>query len=147
MAEKLTGTVGTVWNIAQPLAEELGLILWDVRFQKEGAEWYLRIFIDKQVGGIGFEDCVNIEEMNYAFVEPLDEAVLIDRSYSLQVSSPGIERELTRDFHFTRYLGSRVIVKFIRPVNGKRVYKCTLKDYDAGLITVEFDEGGGMSFE
>ena len=63
------------------------------------------------------------------------------------LSSPGIERELTRDFHFTRYLGSRVIVKFIRPVNGKRVYKCTLKDYDAGLITVEFDEGGGMSFE
>ena len=46
MAEKLTGTVGTVWNIAQPLAEELGLTLWDVRFQKEGAEWYLRIFID-----------------------------------------------------------------------------------------------------
>mgnify|MGYP000116859667 FL=1 len=40
-----------------------------------------------------------------------------------------------------------MIVKFIRPVNGKRVYKCTLKDYDAGLITVEFDEGGGMSFE
>lgn len=55
MAEKLTGTVGTVWNIAQPLAEELGLILWDVRFQKEGAEWYLRIFIDKQDGGIGIE--------------------------------------------------------------------------------------------
>ena len=144
MAEKLTGTVGTVWNIAQPLAEELGLILWDVRFQKEGAEWYLRIFIDKQDGGIGIEDCVN---MSHALDEPLDEADPIDRSYSLQVSSPGIERELTRDFHFTRYLGSRVIVKFIRPVNGKRVYKCTLKDYDAGLITVEFDEGGGMSFE
>lgn len=138
MAEKLTGTVGTVWNIAQPLAEELGLILWDVRFQKEGAEWYLRIFIDKQDGGIGIEDCVN---MSHALDEPLDEADPIDRSYSLQVSSPGIERELTRDFHFTRYLGSRVIVKFIRPVNGKRVYKCTLKGLRCGSITVEFDEG------
>ena len=61
MAEKLTGTVGTVWNIAQPLAEELGLILWDVRFQKEGAEWYLRIFIDKQDGGIGIEDYNDIK--------------------------------------------------------------------------------------
>ena len=97
MAEKLTGTVGTVWNIAQPLAEELGLILWDVRFQKEGAEWYLRIFIDKQDGGIGIEDCVN---MSHALDEPLDEADPIDRSYSLQVSSPGIERELTKGFSF-----------------------------------------------
>ena len=145
MASKGKGgiTVNTVWDIAQPIAESLGLELWDVRFEKEGADWFLRVFIDKD-GGVSIDDCV---DMSHALDKPLDEADPIDRSYSLQVSSPGIERELTRDFHFTRYLGSRVIVKFIRPVNGKRVYKCTLKDYDAGLITVEFDEGGGMSFE
>ena len=87
MAEK-KNTVAIVRDIAKPIADSLGLVLWDVRFQKEGANWYLRIFIDKE-GGIEIDDCVN---MSHAIEEPLDRLDPIEQSYNLQVSSPGIER-------------------------------------------------------
>lgn len=143
MAEKKKSTVDTVWDIAEPLAEELGLILWDIRFQKEGANWYLRIFIDKEDEPVSIEDCVN---MSHAVDEPLDEEDPIPQSYSLQVSSPGVERELTRDFHFESFIGEKIMVKLIRAVDGKREYKGILKDYDRGEVTVEFSDGGGMTF-
>ncbi|MBR4766126.1 MAG: ribosome maturation factor RimP, partial [Clostridia bacterium] len=63
-------TVAAVWQIAEPIAQSLGLELWDVRFVKEGVSWYLRIFIDKE-GGVGIEDC---ENMSRAIDGPLDEA-------------------------------------------------------------------------
>lgn len=143
MPEKKKNTVDTVWDIAEPLAQELGLILWDVRFQKEGVSWYLRIFIDKESEPVSIDDCVN---MSHAVDEPLDEADPIQQSYSLQVSSPGVERELTRDFHFERFIGEKVIIKFIRAIDGKREYNGILKDYDRGEVTVEFSDGGGLTF-
>lgn len=141
MAEK-KNTVALVWEIAEPIAKELGLELWDVRFQKEGANWFLRIFIDKE-GGINIDDCVN---MSHAIDGPLDELDPIEQSYSLQVSSPGIERELIRDFHFERFLGERVMVRFIHAYEGKRDYNGTLIDYDNGDVTVELDDGVGLNF-
>ena len=89
-------TVAAVWDIAAPIAEQLGLDIWDIRFVKEGADWFLRIFIDKD-GGVTIEDC---ENMSRAMDAPLDEADPIPQSYCLEVSSPGVERELTRDSHF-----------------------------------------------
>ena len=100
-------TVSLVWDIAEPIAEELGLILWDVVFEKEGANYYLRIFIDKE-DGVGIEDCVN---MSHALDGPLDAEDPIDRQYNLQVSSPGIERKLTRPFHFDYAMEEKVILK------------------------------------
>ena len=70
MAKKEKGnTVAAVWQIAQPIAESLGLELWDVRFVKEGADWFLRIFIDKE-DGVSIDDC---EAMSRAIDKPLDE--------------------------------------------------------------------------
>ncbi len=145
MAEKKKGgnVVNAVWEIAEPLAEELGLILWDIKFQKEGANWYLRIIIDK-AGGVGIDDCV---AMNDALDAPLDEADPIEQSYNLQISSPGIERELVRDFHFMTYLGEDVIVKFRSAVDGVKVHKCILRDYNEGKITLEFSEDDVRIFE
>lgn len=143
MSEKKKNTVDTVWDIAEPLAESLGLILWDVRFQKEGAEWYLRIFIDKEDEPVSIDDCVN---MSHAIDGPLDIEDPIQQSYSLQVSSPGVERELIRDFHFERFIGEKIMIKFIRAVDGKREYSGILKDYDRGEVTVEFSDGGGLTF-
>ncbi|MBQ9945910.1 MAG: ribosome maturation factor RimP [Clostridia bacterium] len=145
MAEKKKGgnVVNAVWNIAQPIAEELGLILWDVKFQKEGANWYLRIIIDKD-GGVGIDDCVN---MNDALDVPLDEADPIEQSYNLQISSPGIERELIRDFHFITYLGSKVIVKFRSAVDGVKLHNCILRGYDEGNIILEFPDNTERTFE
>ena len=104
-------TVAAVTKIAQPIAEQLGLILWDVRFVKEGASWYLRIFIDKE-GGVTLDDC---EAMSRAINDPLDEADPISQAYFLEVSSPGIERELTRPEHFEAMKGRDVAVNLYRP--------------------------------
>ena len=76
--------------LAEPIAARLGYSLWDVRFVKEGAEWYLRIFIDKPEG-IGIDDCV---AMSRAVNDPLDELDPIEQAYCLEVCSPGMNREL-----------------------------------------------------
>lgn len=135
MAEK-KNTVAVVREIAEPLAEELGLSLWDVRFQKEGANWYLRIFIDKE-GGVGIEDCVS---MSHAIEGPLDEKDLIEQSYNLQVSSPGIERELVRDEHFKRYIGEKIMLKLPRAIDGKKEFHGILEKYENGNVTISCGE-------
>lgn len=131
MAEK-KNTVSAVWDIAKPLADSLGLILWDVRFQKEGANWYLRIFIDKE-GGVNIDDCV---DMSHALDAPLDEADIIEQSYNLQVSSAGIERDLVRDEHFMRYIGEKIMLKLPRAVDGQKEFHGILKSYENGTITL-----------
>lgn len=135
MAEK-KNTVSAVWDIAQPIAESLGLILWDVRFQKEGTNWYLRIFIDKE-GGVGIEDCV---AMSHAIEEPLDEADPIEQSYNLQVSSPGLERDLVRDEHFRRFLGEKIMLKLPRAVEGQKEFHGVLEQYDDGTLTLVYGD-------
>lgn len=145
MAAKGKGgnTVSAVWDIVAPIAEDLGLSIWDIRFQKEGVSWYLRIYIDKE-GGIGIEDC---ENFSHAVDAPLDEADPIDQSYYLEVSSPGIERQLTRDEHFEKCLGEKVIVRLIRPTDdGTREFKGVLSSYDNGLITVLRENESGICF-
>lgn len=113
MAGKSHGnnTVTAVTKIVKPIAERLGLILWDVRFVKEGASWYLRVFIDKE-SGVTLDDC---EAMSRAISDPLDQADPIDQAYFLEVSSPGIERELTRPEHFEAMKGRDVSVNLYRP--------------------------------
>ena len=145
MAEKKKGgnVVNAVWEIAEPLAQELGLILWDIKFQKEDANWYLRVIIDKE-GGVGIDDCV---AMNDALDAPLDEEDPIEQSYNLQISSPGIERELVRDFHFEKYLGEPVIAKFRSAVDGIKTHKCLLRGFNEGIITLEFAEDDLRDFE
>lgn len=142
MAKK-ENTALTVRSIAEPLAKELGLKIWDVRYLKEGTQWYLRVFIDKD-GGVGIDDCV---EMSHALDKPLEEADLIAQSYTLEVCSPGIERELTRPEHFEGFIGSKVTVKLIRPIDGKRDFKGVLESYDNGAVVLRAEDGSGISFE
>ena len=139
MASKGKGgsTVNTVWEMAEPIAKSLGYELWDVRFEKEGANWYLRIFIDKE-DGISINDCV---DMSHAIDKPLDEADPIEQSYCLEVCSPGLERDLKRDSHFEKCIGEKIMVKLIRPVDGQREFKGTLESYDNGNFELLLDEG------
>ncbi len=136
-------TVAAVWEVAAPIAEKLGLDIWDIRFVKEGADWFLRIFIDKD-GGVSIEDC---ENMSRAIDKPLDEADPIEQSYCLEVSSPGIERELVRDAHFEACKGEKIKVKLIRAVDGKREFNGILEDFDGHAITLRLEDGGAMVFE
>ena len=135
-------TVKTVWDIVEPFAAELGLRIWDVRFLKEGANWYLRIFIDKD-GGVSIDDCV---DLTHAINKPLDEADPIEQAYFLEVSSPGVERELVRDEHFTQNIGEKIKVKMIRPVDGKREFSGILESYEGGNVTLRAEDESGITF-
>ena len=114
--EKKPRTVEVAHTLALPVADSMRLTIWDLRFEKEGTEWYLRYFIDKP-GGVNIQDC---EGFSRAVEKLLDEADPIDSSYILEVSSPGIERVLSRPEHFAFYIGSRVHIRLIRPHEGAR---------------------------
>lgn len=126
-----------VKEIAAPYAKQLGLDIWDVRFAKEGTDWYLRIFIDKE-GGVSIDDCV---ELTRAITKPLDDADPISQSYTLEVSSPGVERELVTDAHFEKYIGCAVMLRLIRPRDGVRDFSGLLKEYSNGEITLGLQDG------
>lgn len=134
-------TVAKVTEIITPFVEQLGLSLWDVRFVKEGTDWYLRIFIDKK-GGVSIDDCV---DLTHAITKPLDDADPISQSYLLEVSSPGIERELITAEHFNKFIGSRVMIRLIRPIEKVRDFAGKLVSYDNGDITIELQDGESLT--
>ncbi|HIQ57996.1 MAG TPA: ribosome maturation factor RimP [Candidatus Merdivicinus intestinavium] len=126
--------IQTVWDLAEPIAGELGVSLWDVRFEKEGASWFLRILIDRE-GGANINDC---EAMSRRIDPLLDEADPIPQSYYLEVWSAGMNRDLTRDFHFTQNLGKKVTVGLFKPWEdgGEKEPVCILKEYGGKTIVV-----------
>lgn len=131
-------TVEKVWEVVEPIVEDLGLVLWDIRFLKEGADWYLRVFIDHP-DGVNINHC---EAVSRAIDGPLDEADPIDKAYILEVSSPGIERSLVRDEHFAQFIGADIMVKMIRPLEGiGKEFKGVLVDYNQGEVTVQDHSG------
>ena len=144
MSKGTGGNVSSaVWQLAQPIAAELGLEIWDIRFLKEGTDWFLRIFIDKD-GGVDIDDCVN---MTHAIDKPLDDLDPIEQSYCLEVCSPGLERDLTRPEHFVKFRGSDVKVKLIRPVDGIREFEGVLEDSDGNSIVLRLEDGSAMQID
>ena len=143
MAGERKGAAAAVLEIAGPVAASLGLEIWDVRYEKEGSSWYLRIFIDKP-GGVNIDDC---EQFSRAVDPLIDEADPIDGSYYFEVSSPGIERELCRPEHFLRYTGRKVTVRLIRPVEGRRDYLGILESFEDGVAVLRLENGESFSFE
>ena len=134
-----------VREMARPIAASLGLDLWDVRYVKEGADWFLRIFIDRPEG-VSLDDCT---AMSHAVDGPLDELDPISQSYSLEVCSPGINRQLTRPEHFEAFLGAPVRVRLIRPMeDGTRVLSGELEDYtEDGAVVLKMDEETACTIE
>lgn len=125
----------TAWEIAKPLADEFGYIIWDVEYVREGADMVLRYTIDTDAeGGITIEDC---EKMHRALDPLLDEADPIEGAYMLSVSSPGVERVLTRPFHFERMSGSEVMLRFYAAVDGTKSLRGTLIGLDGDEIAIE----------
>ena len=124
--------------IAEPVAQQCGVEIWDVRYLKEGAEWYLRIFIDKEEG-ISIDDC---EAVSRALDEPLEKNDPIKDAYILEVSSPGIERELVRMEHFDRFIGADIMVHLIRPMDVLgRDFKGVLHSHDKETVTITDHSG------
>ena len=131
-------TVSKVRELCEPIVKDFGLSLWDVRYEKEGADWYLRIFIDKE-DGVDITDC---EKVSRAINTPLDELDPIENAYCLEVCSPGIERELVRDEHFIQFIGADIMVRMRRPIEGIGKDFCgVLKGYDDGMVTIADHSG------
>ena len=126
-----------VKELITPMADEMGYFLWDVEFVKEGADKYLRITIDNEEG-ITIEDC---EKFHRAIDPLLDEADPISEAYILEVSSPGIERELKTPMHVEACEGWDVEIKLYAPKNGSKAFRGVLGGYDEnGNIVLEIGD-------
>ncbi len=137
------GVVGTVRAIAEPLCDELGYILWDVEYVKVGSDMYLRITIDSEEG-ITIEDC---EKVHRAIDPLLDEADPIEEAYHLEVSSPGIERELKEDWQIAACEDWDVEVRLYAPIDGAKSHLgvlCPLTEN--GDIVIALPDGTQKTF-
>ena len=138
MERQKKNIAGIVRDLIQPVADEMEYILWDVEYVKEGAEMVLRITIDKDGDeGISIDDC---ERLHRAIDPILDEADPIENSYRLEVSSPGVERTLSRPEHFQKCLGEEVEVRLYAPLHGQKKIVGTLVGADDNTITIAVGE-------
>ena len=119
-----------VYSIIKETVEAQGVTLWDVRFLKEGASWYLRVFIDRDEG-VSIDDCTNV---SHAIDPIIDEEDPIDLPYYLEVCSPGLERELTRPFHYERVLGEKIKIRLYKALDGKKEFIGILKKTGESLV-------------
>lgn len=119
--------------IAEPMIAELGFDLWDVEYVREGKEYYLRVYIDKE-GGITIDDCV---ELSRRLSDELDKDDFIEDAYTLEVSSPGLGRRLVKDREYTKSIGREVSVKFYKSIDGVREITGLLTGFDRDSVTVD----------
>lgn len=129
-------TESKVENLLKDIIENLGYDLYDVLYEKEGKDYYLRIIIDKP-DGIDINDC---EKVNNEINDVLDEADYIKEQYFLEVSSPGIERTLRKEKHFLSQIGNEVSVKLFKPINKQKELIGTLEEYNKNEVTIKTDE-------
>ena len=130
MVRTMASVAEKVYDLVKETVESCGVNLWDVRFVKEGASYYLRIFIDK-LDGISINDCTDV---SHAVDPVIDEADPIDGSYYLEVCSPGTERELSRPHHFAYGIGKTVTVKLFKAIDGKKEFTGVLKSADDDIV-------------
>lgn len=123
-------------ELITPLIDAEGFELVDVEYVKEGADWYLRVYIDKD-GGITVNDC---EKISRAFNEILDREDYIDDAYIFEVSSPGLLRPLKKDKDYQKNLGKLLEVKLFAPLNGVKEFEAELKSYDKESATLVMDD-------
>ena len=142
----MSGSVSTEKKLEvmlKPTVEEMGYEIVDVEFVKEGPNWYLRVFVDKD-GGVSIDDC---EIISRALEKILDENDPIEQAYFLEISSPGIDRPLKKKEDFIKFNGETVDVKLYRPREGSKEYTGKLLSYtDDGTVTIETEEKE-ISFE
>lgn len=130
----------TVREAIEPTVTGMGYDIWDIQYSKVGADYTLEITIDK-AGGITIDDC---ETVHRAIDPIIDECDPVEGFYYLQVSSPGIERELRTDDHLARSVGEWVEAKLFSPVDGRKSVTGRLSSFDADSITID-EEGGSVT--
>lgn len=131
-----------VRQFAEPAVLAQGCTLWDVEYVREGGEWFLRLYLDKD-GGVDINDC---EAVSRAVDPILDEKDPIPDSYHFEVCSAGLERPLRTPDHFAWAMGRDVTVKLYRPKDGAKEFTGTLAGYEDGQVTLD-TAGGRRVFE
>ncbi|KWZ76271.1 hypothetical protein HMPREF3213_04024 [Heyndrickxia coagulans] len=129
----MSKVVEVVEQLASPVVEGLGLELVDIEYVKEGKNWFLRVYIDKE-NGVDIEECGLVSER---LGEKLDEADPIPHNYFLEVSSPGAERPLKKARDFERAVGRTVLVKTYEPLDGEKTFQGKLIAFHNGYLTLE----------
>lgn len=135
------GNIAAVaYKLAKPIADELGLGIWDITYEKEGALRYLRVLIERPGGSIDMDDC---EAMTRPLSKALDEADPIEEQYILEVGSPGLGRQLRKKEHFEEYRDCPVRIRYIREHEGVKEFIGIIRDYDEGTkaLTVLTEKG------
>jgi len=122
-----------VESMVTPILDEIGLELVDIEYVKEGRDYFLRVFIDKEAG-IDIEECGIVSEK---LSEKLDEVDPIPHNYFLEVSSPGAERPLKKDKDFDKAIGKNVFIKTYEPIDGEKTFEGLLTEFDGETVKVE----------
>ncbi len=122
-------------ELLQPVVVGLGYELWELEYAARSGSALLRLYIDS-ASGISLDDC---ERVSRAVSEAMDASDPIDGHYTLEVSSPGLDRVLRTAEHFARFNGEQVRVETVMPVNGRKRFAGRLKDVGEGQITLEMD--------
>ncbi|WML31814.1 ribosome maturation factor RimP [Neobacillus sp. OS1-32] len=122
-----------VEELAAPICQELDIELVEIEYVKEGKSWFLRVFIDKELG-VDIEDCGLVSER---LSEKLDEVDPIPHNYFLEVSSPGAERPLKKQKDFEKAIGKNILVKTYEPINGEKSFEGILLEFDGQQIKLE----------
>lgn len=124
--------ISLVEELTSPILEGMNLELIDVEYLKEGNNWFLRVYIDKE-GGIDIDDCGVVSEK---LSKRLDELDPIKEAYFLEVSSPGIERSLKKEKDLYWAIGKRVNVKTNEPIEEMIIFEGTLTEFDGKILSV-----------
>ncbi len=127
--------------ILGPITEKAGVSVYDVEYVKEGSDYYLRVYIDKE-GGVTIDDC---EAVSRALSDEMDREDFIADAYILEVSSPGLGRTLKKDKHLLASIGQDVEVKTYKPIDGVKEFSGVLDAFDEKTITIR-EDGGLRSF-
>lgn len=130
--------VEQIERLLGPVLRSLGLTLWELEYRKEGPRWMLRIFIDREGAGVTLDDCEAVSRDLGALLDVED---VVPHAYTLEVSSPGLDRTLTRPEHYVRFTGSMLKIKTFQPINGQKVFRGRLKDSDGRMVTIELPDG------
>ena len=123
-------------ELLTPIAQKHGTTVYDVEYVKEAGDWYLRAYIDKE-GGVNIGDCVDV---SHDLSDALDADDFIEDAYTLEVSSPGLGRQLKKDRHLQHSIGQEVELKLFKPVDGTKEFAGILKEFDYSTITVTIND-------
>ncbi len=135
----MSGADERIGRLLDPILKSLGLDLWDLEFQKQGPKWLLRVFIDREIGGgVTLSDC---EAVSRDLSAALDVEDFIDHAYTLEVSSPGLDRTLSKPEHFIRFTGSLIKIKTFQPIEKEKVFRGRLLGITGPIVKIEGSDG------